>query len=76
MINRMTNRVDLDEMAHHEPSHLDLHCLQRCLFSFTELKWYITPTSTRSMIDNQMLVQVFGCLELIRYLDIFPVIIF
>ena len=29
--NIMANSVDPDEMAHHEPSHLDLHCLQRYL---------------------------------------------
>ena len=29
--NRMENSVDPDEMAHYEPSHLDLHCLQRYL---------------------------------------------
>ena len=27
----MANSVDPDEMAHYEPSHLDLHCLQRYL---------------------------------------------
>ena len=27
--NRMANSVDSDEMAHYEPSHLDLHCLHR-----------------------------------------------
>ena len=29
MKNRVANSVDPDEMAHHEPSHLDLHCLQK-----------------------------------------------
>ena len=29
MNNRIANSVDPDEMAHYEPSHLDLHCLQR-----------------------------------------------
>ena len=33
----MANNVDRDEMAHVEPSHLDLHCLQRCLFWSAEL---------------------------------------
>ena len=28
----MANSVDPDEMAHDEPSHLDLHCLQWYLF--------------------------------------------
>ena len=26
-IAEFANRVDLGEVAHHEPSHLDLHCL-------------------------------------------------
>ena len=30
--NRMANSVDPDETTHYEMSHLDLHCLQRCLF--------------------------------------------
>ena len=29
--NRMANSVNPDEMAHYEPSHLDQHCLQKCL---------------------------------------------
>ena len=28
----MANSVDPDEMAHYEPSHLDLHCLQKYLY--------------------------------------------
>ena len=36
--NRMANSVDLDETAHNEPSHLDLQCLQKCVFWFTRLK--------------------------------------
>ena len=35
----VANRVDPDEMAHYEPSHLDIHCLQMCLVWFTGLKW-------------------------------------
>ena len=30
--NRIANSVDPDEMAHYEPSHLDLHCLQKYLY--------------------------------------------
>ena len=30
--NIIANSVDLDEMAHYEPSHLNLHCLQRVVF--------------------------------------------
>ena len=29
---RMAKRVDLDEMAHYKPSHLDVHCFQSYLF--------------------------------------------
>ena len=28
----MANSIDPDETAHYEPSHLDLHCLQRYWF--------------------------------------------
>ena len=31
------NSVDPDEMAHNEPSHLDLHCLQKYLLLFARL---------------------------------------
>ena len=27
----MSNSVDSDEAAHYEPSHLDLHCLQKLI---------------------------------------------
>ena len=36
--NRMADSVDPDEMAHYEPSHLDLHCLYRYLFWSARLK--------------------------------------
>ena len=36
--NRTANSVDPDEMAHYEPSHLDLHCLHRYLFRSTSWK--------------------------------------
>ena len=32
------NRVDLDEVAHHEPPHQDLRCLQIQLFLILVLK--------------------------------------
>ena len=35
--NIMANGIDPDETAHYELSHLDLHCLQRCLFWVTGL---------------------------------------
>ena len=34
----MASSVDPDEMAHDEPSHLDLHCLHRYLYQSTKLK--------------------------------------
>ena len=34
----MANSVDLDEVAHHEPPHQDLHCLQIQLFLSLALK--------------------------------------
>ena len=37
--NWMANSVDADEIAHHEPSHLDLHCLQRYLTCFGLHGW-------------------------------------
>ena len=54
MKNRMTNNVDPDETAHDEPSHQDLHCLQKCLSWSTGLKglnlvlWY--PTLSPSVL--------------------------
>ena len=32
VINRMANNVDPDETARNEPSHLDMHCLERYLY--------------------------------------------
>ena len=36
--NRMANSVDPDETARNEPSHLDLHCLQKYLYWSSGLK--------------------------------------
>ena len=50
--NRMTNSVDPDEMAHYEPSHLDLHCLQRFLFCSARLKWFsLLPVCLRCFVS-------------------------
>ena len=38
---RIANSVDPDETAHYEPSHLDLHCLQRYRVWFTTLEGLI-----------------------------------
>ena len=35
---RIANSVDPDETARYEPSHLDLHCLQRYLYWSAGLK--------------------------------------
>ena len=39
--NRTGNRVDPDETVRYEPSHLDLRCLQKCLFGSVGLKGLI-----------------------------------
>ena len=41
IINNIANSVDSDEMAYYEPSHLELHCLQSCLYRSTGLKGYL-----------------------------------
>ena len=38
---RMANSVDPNETARYEPSHQDLHCLQRYLFGSARLKGFI-----------------------------------
>ena len=35
--NKMANSADPDETAHYEPSHLELHCLDRYWFWSVEL---------------------------------------
>ena len=37
---RIANSVDLGETAHDEPSHLDLHCLQKYQFRSAGLKGF------------------------------------
>ena len=45
--------MDSDEVAHHEPPHQDLHCLQIQLFSSLVLKMlipeFLLPTSHRTV---------------------------
>ena len=43
--NIMANSVDPDEMAHYEPSHLELHCLQRYLLWSARLKGFKTSSA-------------------------------
>ena len=57
IIGKMASSVDPDEMAHYEPSHLDLHCLHWYLYrstGLTELKGifkvYTVPISTNTRI--------------------------
>ena len=38
IINKMASSADPDEMAHCEPSHLDLHCFHIYLYQSTGLK--------------------------------------
>ena len=38
LINKMASSADPDEMAHYEPSHLDVHCLHRYLYQSKWLK--------------------------------------
>ena len=46
-MNRIVNNVGTctDEMAHYEPSCLDLHCLQRYVVWSAGLKWLILHTN-------------------------------
>ena len=36
-IAEFSNSVDLDEVAHNEPPHLDLHCLLSCLWILSKI---------------------------------------
>ena len=38
----MTTSVDPDDTARYEPSHLDLHCLQRCVYWSAGMKGLIS----------------------------------
>ena len=52
--NSIANNEDPNETAHYELSHLDLHCLQRCLY------WYIgmKRLRTSSLLSSFMLIFV------------------
>ena len=59
------NSVDLDEVAHYEPSHQDLHSLQIQLFSslvlalsMTSVKSTFNPTAVSRVPDKQKLLRV------------------
>ena len=47
----MANDVDPIEMAHYEPSHLDLHCLQKYLSWSTGLQWLNRKAEKKSFVS-------------------------
>ena len=62
------NSVDPDEVAHHEPPHLDLHCLSCSLWIFNVINQ--TPLSVVSVLSltpikkvNNLCVFLFACLS-------------
>ena len=48
----MANRIDPDEMAHNEPSHPDLHCLQNYPFWSADLKGLKLYIHIQSVVEN------------------------
>ena len=58
--NRMANRADPDETARNEPSHLDLHRLQR----------YIYWSAGMKMLDILLMIKCYKCYNIIIQYDI------
>ena len=56
---KRANSVDLDEVAHHEPPHQDLHCLQIQLFSSLVLK-ELRISDTVCLCSTEILVTCSG----------------
>ena len=52
------NSVDLGEVAHHEPPHQDLHCLQSQLFSSLVLRVYFVLIDMAYNCFNKFLSQL------------------
>ena len=52
----MANSVDPDETAHYEPSHLDLHCLQKYLYWSAGMKALIDHCNFFIVIANFMYI--------------------
>ena len=52
--NIIANSVDPDETARHEPSHLDLHCLQRNMCWFAWVKGLRYQTSTKLIMKAEI----------------------
>ena len=51
----MANSVNLDEVAHHEPNHQDLRCLQFQLFSSLVLKDLIEMDTNLNYIGQNLI---------------------
>ena len=49
----MANRVDPDETAHYEPSHLDLHCLQKYLPWSTDERAKINIATDKALFSSE-----------------------
>ena len=56
--NRIANSVNPNETAHYEPTHLDLHCLQKVQI-FVELERSVTVVKTLHEV-------LFVCVEVLR----------
>ena len=53
---RMANSVFPDEMAHYEPSHLDLHCLEKYMF------WsYRVERGNKSTVECMYITSIIDC---------------
>ena len=50
----MAKSVDPDEVASYKPSHLDLHCLHRCLFRSAGLKGLILACLVNISADDTL----------------------
>ena len=50
------NSVDLDELAHHEPPHQDLRCLQIQLFSSLVVKEFKVGLTNMKVYEYDMIV--------------------
>ena len=55
----MANSADPDETAHHKPSNLDLHCLQRYLYWYTGKKSDVQHEIT--LLSTSLGKSVFAC---------------
>ena len=49
----LANNVDPDEVAHHEPPHLNLHCLTSTLLLRHSGKWFLVELFSLKMLKYQ-----------------------